>query len=341
MKTTKNYFAENKFIPNVQFIRDWFDSISTKESINDAIFKYIDDEDCDSLKQSLTKDPSIIYRRDSESRTPLMYAAFLGNKNAVDLLIGAVKKEEQFAYIAAISAPFNWNALYYAIFGGNKEIFNTLNKITQHDLNPYRDIFNWSPFDYLMLNEDLYFKLNTDEDIKKWEMFQLYNSYASISNATKFCIAGIVSNQPSMKFNLKKSYLNAGENWGNCIGYWKIKVPHINVGENPQYILHLLDKYNYIYHYVYSPYSIAMYSGNLKIAADLFESMRKQNGNIDFLISLYNRMGELAWQDEKTKKYEPFYKEKYGEDIDELIVKARGYQTDEIITPQDIKDLFG
>lgn len=57
MKTTKNYFAENKFIPNVQFIRDWFDSISTKESINDAIFKYIDDEDYDSLKQSLTKDP--------------------------------------------------------------------------------------------------------------------------------------------------------------------------------------------------------------------------------------------------------------------------------------------
>lgn len=321
MKTTKNYFAENKFIPNVQFIRDWFDSISTKESINDAIFKYIDDEDCDSLKQSLTKDPSIIYRRDSESRTPLMYAAFLGNKNAVDLLIEAVKKEEQFAYIAAISAPFNWNALYYAIFGGNKEIFNTLNKITQHDLNSYRDIFNWSPFDYLMLNEDLYFKLNTDEDIKKWEMFQLYNSYASISNATKFCIAGIVINQTSMKFDLKKSNLNAGE--------------------NPQYILYLLDKYNYIYHYVYSPYSIAMYSGNLKIAADLFESMRKQNENIDFLISLYNRMGELAWQDEKTKKYEPFYKEKYGEDIDELTVKARGYQIDEIITPKDIKDLFG
>ncbi len=306
MKTTKRYFAENKFIPNVKFIRDWFDSISTKESINDTIFKYIDDEDCDSLKQSLTKDPSIIYRRDSESRTPLMYAAFLGNKNAVDLLIKAVKKEEQFAYIAAISAPFNWNALYYAIFGGNKEVFNTLNKITLHetlhDLNSYRDIFNWSPFDYLMLNEDLYFKLNTDEDIKKWGMFQLYNSYASISNATKCCIAGIVSNLPSMKFNLKESHFNAKGGWGNSIGGWKIKVPHLYVGENPQYILYLLGRYNHIYHYVYSPYSIAMYSGNLKIAADLFESIRKQNGNIDFLISLYNRMGELAWQDEKNKK---------------------------------------
>ncbi len=42
----------------------------------------------------------------------------------------------------------------------------------------------------------------------------------------------------------------------------------------------------------------------------------------------------------KTKKYEPFYKEKYGEDIDELIVKARGYQLEGNITPQDIKDLF-
>ncbi len=160
---TFTHFNENSKIPNIKVIRDYLKSVKCDNF--DEVFLYIENKDYNALKELLAKENpddenSLFYARDGEGRTPLMFAALLGDIKAVQILLEPFEGIKVYNYIGITSEPFKWNAIFYAIFGGNAEVVAILLERSQlEDYLSYRDIFNWSSFDYLMLSEKLFLEL--------------------------------------------------------------------------------------------------------------------------------------------------------------------------------------
>ena len=120
MKRTITAFNKEYNIENLFFIKKILTDFEEKKE--HQIFHLIDTNNIDQIKSLIKDDISILNIRDAETRTPLLYASFVGNFDVVKLIVE--KFQKIYKKINETDEIFGWNLFHYAVFGKNVEIFN-------------------------------------------------------------------------------------------------------------------------------------------------------------------------------------------------------------------------
>ena len=278
MKRTITAFNKEYNIENLSFIKKILTDFEEKKE--HQIFHLIDTNNIDQIKSLIKDDISILKIRDAETRTPLLYASFVGNFDVVKLIVEKYQNNTKiYNEINESDEIFGWNLFHYAVFGKNVEIFNyVLEKYPLYisDFGLPRDKFNWSPLDYLCVNESAFFKFIQSEynkgksiykyNIDFWLRQSIYYTNKSenletgkaviIGNTNH--IAGIISNKGSM----------------SLFGYYVLYMRFIVEGmsfiksyETPDN--KILDKN--IFYYYFHPLTIASMEGLTRVVDKVIE----------------------------------------------------------------------
>ncbi len=296
---TYAYFNENSKIPNIKVIRDYLESVKCDNF--DEVFLYIENKDYNTLKELLAKETpddenSLFYARDGEGRTPLIFAALLGDLKAVQILLEPFEGIEVYNYIGITSEPFKWNAIFYAIFGGNAEVVAILLGRSQLDYLPYRDIFNWSSFDYLMLNEKLFLELF--EMSNECNILQNWISLSYIDCKTQITVKDLEDNAHIIVQRDSIPLVGITSSVSELILYdayvmniirqgTPISQPHFR----PQGTIVLNGVSTNIFYYYYYPTFIAYQEGNYETLKKLFSKFSAEQAILE------NRVGKtLFWE---------------------------------------------